>query len=201
MHNKMNIKNNNFIQNKNFEMKIKYKISKNNKILKIFGTEFVKNNKNNIKMMVLGMIYELRDELNNAFWGEDDTELEVKIIQLNTVTNMRNMFNGCSSLTSISESSKWNTDNTTDMSFMFYGCTSLEQLPDFSLWNTNNVTDMSYMFRNCSSLKFFSNISQLNMNCVTDISYMFYGCTSFTELPDISNWNISNVKNMSYIFC
>ena len=36
------------------------------------------------------------------------------------------------------------------MRFMFLGCSSLLSLPDISKWNTNNVNDMSYMFWGCS---------------------------------------------------
>jgi surface protein len=40
------------------------------------------------------------------------------------------------------------------MSCMFDGCSSLSSLPDISKWNTSNVTDMSYMFSGCNkSLK------------------------------------------------
>lgn len=35
---------------------------------------------------------------------------------------------------------------------MFYNCTSLNSLSDISKWNTNNVTDMSYMFKGCSKV-------------------------------------------------
>ena len=38
------------------------------------------------------------------------------------------------------------------MSFMFYGCKSLSSLSDISKWNTNNVTNMSNMFDGCLSL-------------------------------------------------
>ena len=37
---------------------------------------------------------------------------------------------------------------------MFYGCSSLSSLPDISKWNTNNVTDMSYMLSGCSNTIF-----------------------------------------------
>ena len=35
---------------------------------------------------------------------------------------------------------------------MFYGCSSLLSLPDISKWNTNNVTYMNYMFYGCALL-------------------------------------------------
>ena len=47
-----------------------------------------------------------------------------------------------------------NTSNVTNMRSMFNGCESLSSLPDISKWNTSNVTDMSCMFDGCNeSLK------------------------------------------------
>ena len=59
------------------------------------------------------------------------------------------LISGCSSLSSLPDISKWNTNNVTDMSYMFSNCTSLSSLPDISKWNNNNVTNMSYMFNGC----------------------------------------------------
>jgi surface protein len=128
------------IKKKHYEMTLRYSISeevKKLKKLKIFGTEFVKNNKNNIKMITLGMEYELRDEINDAFWIGVDNEIEIKIVQISPIISMKNMFNGCSSLLEIIDLSKWNIDNVEDMSFMFYGCTSLVRIPDISSWNSS----------------------------------------------------------------
>ena len=58
------------------------------------------------------------------------------------------MFDRCSSLISLPDISKWNTNNVIIMSCMFYDCSSLSSLPDISKWNTINVTNMSYMFNN-----------------------------------------------------
>ena len=41
------------------------------------------------------------------------------------------------------------TSNVTNMGDMFYGCSNLTTVPSL---NTSNVTDMSYMFRNCTNL-------------------------------------------------
>ena len=35
---------------------------------------------------------------------------------------------------------------------MFYGCSSLSSLPDISKWNTNNAKNMEHMLRGCTSL-------------------------------------------------
>ena len=36
------------------------------------------------------------------------------------------------------------------MSYLFYECSSLISLPDIPKWNTNNVNNMSDMFLGCS---------------------------------------------------
>ena len=64
------------------------------------------------------------------------------------------MFRNCSSLISLPDISKWNTNNVKNMFGMFNNCSSLLSLPDISKWNTNNVADMRFKrfrFNNCSS--------------------------------------------------
>ena len=58
----------------------------------------------------------------------------------------------CSSLSSLPDISKWNTNNVDNMSKMFIYCESLSSLPDISKWNTSNVNDIFGMFLNCESL-------------------------------------------------
>ena len=94
---------------------------------------------------------------------------------------MSNMFDGCSSLSSLPDISKWNTSNVKDMSYMFSGCSSLSSLPDISKWNVSNVNYMHYiyMFSGCSSLSSLPDISKLN---ISNVKYMFYGCFSLISL-------------------
>ena len=49
------------------------------------------------------------------------------------------MFNGCNSLVSLPDLSKWNTFNVKKMDSFFDGCNSLISLPDISKWNISNV--------------------------------------------------------------
>ena len=48
------------------------------------------------------------------------------------------------------------------MSEMFSYCSSLSSLPDISKWNTNNVKIMSYMFDNCILILYIPNIQKNN---------------------------------------
>ena len=114
------------------------------------------------------------------------------------VTNMRSMFDHCSSLTSLNLSN-FITDNVTNMSYMFSNCNcnSLTSL-DLSNFNTENVTDMSYMFYICSRLTTL-NLSNFNTENVTDMHAMFFYCTRLTSL-NLSNFNTENVTNMQSMF-
>ena len=79
------------------------------------------------------------------------TSLDLSNLNTSNVTSMRNMFSACSSLTSL-DLSNFNTSKVTDMGFMFNGCSSLTSL-DLSSFDTSKVTDMFHMFLSCSSLK------------------------------------------------
>jgi surface protein len=65
---------------------------------------------------------------------------------------MIGMFEGCSSLSSLPDISKWNTNNAIHISYMFFKCLSLSSLPNISKWNTNNVKNLSGMFDGCSNI-------------------------------------------------
>jgi surface protein len=112
------------------------------------------------------------------------------------VTNMRFMFDNCSSLTNL-DMSGFNTTNVTDMVLLFAGCSALTSL-DLSGLNTTNVTEMNWMFDGCSSLTSLD-VSGFNTANVTNMSGMFHECSSLTSL-DLSGFNTANVTNMSWMF-
>ena len=117
---------------------------------------------------------------------------------LNTakVTDMSNMFWGCSSLTSL-DVTHFNTANVTDMSNMFWGCSSLTSL-DVTHFNTANVTNMRSMFSSCSSLTSLD-VTNFNTAEVTNMGYMFSWCSSLTSLY-LTNFNTEKVTNMESMF-
>ena len=120
--------------NETDEIEIIYKSKEKGKI-KIFGYDFVKNNKDKCKIIYNNKEYELTEYFNNI-----DNELKIKLKGITKITNMSCMFYNCSSLSSLPDISKWNTSNVTNMSYMFCNCSSLSSLPDISKWNTSNVT-------------------------------------------------------------
>ena len=95
----------------------------------------------------------------------------LEVIDGNTsnVTNMENMFDECTSLTSVS---LLDTSNVTNMSDMFLYCYSLTNV---SLFDTSKVTNMNSMFNNCTSL---TTVPLFDTSKVTIIARMFYNCTN-----------------------
>ena len=182
------------------QMTIRYKIN-NEKgfIIKIFGDDFVKNNKNNCfilkeeEQIELSSEYEIRENHNEEI-------LELKLIETNTIYNMSHMFDECETLLELPDIYKWDTSFVIDMSYLFYGCTSLNYISDFSVWNLSKVQNLNSLFCNCSSLKSIPDISKWNLSSVKNMNGMFYGCKLLSSMPDISIWNVSNVKDMNYMF-
>ena len=124
------------------------------------------------------------------------TSLDVSNFNTQKVTDMSFMFSHCQALTSL-DVSKFNTQNVTGMSGMFDGCKALTSL-DVSNFNTKNVTDMGDMFSGCRAL-ISLDVSKFNTQNVTHMNSMFLGCQALTSL-DVSKFNTQNVTNMSYMF-
>ena len=100
---------------------INYKIGKNDTKIKIFGENFVKNNKNNCHIIYKNKKYELMEYLELEKLEKLEF-LEIKLIGINNII---------------------------DASYMFYECEYLISLPNINIWNTNNIINMSWMFRGC----------------------------------------------------
>ena len=126
------------------EIVIKYKIGKENRI-RVFGDTFVENNKSNFKMVIDNKDYEI-DSFYNVENKRESDILEIKLKQINNVTNLSFMFNECISLIELPDISKLDTSDINTMENMFSECSSLLSLPDISKWNTNNVKNMAGSF-------------------------------------------------------
>jgi len=170
----------------------------NSKKIRLLGEEFVKNNKKNCSLIINGENNELREEyeLTNI-----NTILRITLLKTNYITDMSYMFDNCVDLLSISDDSKWITNEVENMRNMFNNCESLESLTKIiSKWDTSKVKDMSYMFNGCKSLPFLPDISNWNTNEVKNMSFMFGDCLKLEKLKNIFKWNTSKVEDMSNMF-
>ncbi len=165
--------------------------------------------------------------LSTAFWFYNCANLTQindmkENLETRNVTNMKRMFYGCSSLTTLDLNS-FNTDKVTDMNCMFSGCSDLSNIYlnnfdttnvtdmggmfcdckgltnlDLSNFDTSNVSVIDSMFCNCRSLTILD-LSNLDISNVTDLQDMFYGCSSLTTL-NLNNLDTSNVTNAHRMF-
>ena len=110
------------------------------------------------------------------------------------LTSTANWFYDCSGLTTISGIANLKTANVTDMSNMFKGCSSLTSL-DVSKLNTANVTDMGGMFRECTGLTELD-LSNFDTSNVTSMTEMFYNCSSLTTIYCDGTWSCSSSSDM-----
>jgi len=79
----------------------------------------VKKNKKNCKLIIDNKEYEITEEYNIKQYKNN--KLKIKLEGINNITDMSFMFEGCSSLISLPDISKWNTNNIKDMKGMFEG--------------------------------------------------------------------------------
>ena len=134
----------------------------------------------------------------NWFFGMNNlTSLDLGNLNTSEVTNMYAMFDGCSSLETITFGEAFNTNCVTDMGYMFYGCSSLTEL-DLSNFDTSNVTYMALMFYGCTNLTKLD-LSNFDTSDVTNMGFMFIYCSSLTAL-DLCSFNTCNVTNMESMF-
>ena len=119
----------------------------------------------------------------------------------NLVTGHGGYFKNCSKMTTEELTKLLNgvsTSKITNFKEMFYGCSSLTTIPfiDTShiqqLSGTNN--NSSYMFYNCFSL---TSIPNLDMKNSTYTGYMFYNCSSLITMPIT---DFSHSSSTTYMF-
>ena len=136
----------------NDEISIIYKIEKYSQRIKIFGYDFINNNKNKCKIKIKGKIIELKEYYDIENDSDKDeiqqSILEIKFYGINKIIDMSYMFYRCNLLFSLPDISKWDVSNVINMRCMFSECKSLTSLSGIEKWNTKNVTNMCRMFHN-----------------------------------------------------
>ena len=111
--------------------------------------------------------------------------------------SLNGLFWRCENLTEIQGLENLDTSQVTNMSEMFLGCSGLKDL-DVSGFDTSQVTSMSEMFLGCSGLKELD-VSGFDTSQVTSMSYMFGGCKLLKQI-DMGNWDISKLESWDTMF-
>ena len=127
-------------------------------------------------------------DMNNMFYGCTNLQLVPKYNTSN-VTDMSQMFINCYNLISVK---KFDTSNVTNMSYMFNGCNSLTTIPSF---DTSSVTYMNSMFSSCKNL---TTVPLFDTSQVTNMHSMFSSCYNLTSVPLFDTSNVTNMYDMFY---
>ena len=182
------------------QITLKYEIQNNKeKSIKIFGNEFVENNKENCKIIIHEIEYPLTSEINKNILSINNNCFEIILSGINQITDLSYLFNGCENILSLPDISLINTKNINNISCMFDGCKLIKTIPDISKWDTSNITNMFGLFH-YRKLNTIPDISKWNVKKVTNMSEMFYAFSLDSEFPDISKWNTNNLNDISKMF-
>lgn len=129
--------------------------------------------------------------------GTPIARLDLSAWNTDSLTNIRYMFEYCTSLTSLNMDG-WNTSNVTNMSGLF---SHDQRLTDLSMdgWDAGNVRLMGYMFEYCTKLSTLD-LTGWNTANVTDMSGLFDNCTSLTSLKLGDKWDMGNVTDTTRMF-
>ena len=186
-------------------------------IYNIFGDKFVKNNKNNIDLIINGVKenlivkYKLKKGENNILLVIKNKIIhleymfykcsslrnidELKYLNTKDINNFSYIFSYCSSLTDLNGLENWDVSNANNFEFMFGGCVSLSNLNGLKKWNVLNANNFECMFYECKSLKDLNGLQHWDVSNAINFQKMFWGCSSLKDLNGLNNWNISNVNN------
>ena len=154
---------------------------------------FIKNG-NTYNVVLLSYVNDGSNLSTGVFYKNDDIEdisfgNNVKYIALNSSGNgydnysMNNMFNGCTSLETVS-----NIPNTiTNMDSTFTGCTSIVTAPTLS----SGVTNISNLFSGCTSLTTL-NLSNIDLDDVTSYTNALTGVstTATITVPNCTQYRL-----------
>ena len=139
--------------------------------------------RNKIKKVVFDASFANARPTNCYIWFKGCSNLTtiegIEYFNTENVTNMRYMFDLCSSLKSL-DLTNFNTENVTDMYYMFSDCTTLESL-DLTNFNTAKVTNMAGMFQRCSALKTIYASDKFVTDQVTESTCMFSDCSNLKD--------------------
>ena len=149
----------------NKEVIIKYKINRFEYKIKIFGSTFVKNNRDNCKIKVFDQIKNLSEYLYL-----DDYE---NLFSLENNDNYDNYDN----LNDFEEYESY--DN-------FYDYEKYEEEIEIKLIILKDMKDISKMFKNCTTLLSINNLEILNTSEVNNMNHIFQGCINLKSISNIS---------------
>ena len=167
-------------------------------------------------------------DCSEFFKGADNlTVFDFSGFNVSLISDMREMFSGCSNIVTITLGNEFGSDGLTDVSGMFEncgnlssldlvnlttgegvgtltsisrmfsGCSSLTEL-DFGVFDTSKVEDWTEVFSGCALAEII-NTDSLDTSSATNMTGLFSGCEKLSDI-DISGWNLDNVTTFNSTF-
>ena len=176
-------------------------------VLKLFGEQFVKNNKDKCTLILYDNEKDEEYEYNLCAYLKLDfinvinsgrKLFKIFLVQTDYFYDLSFMFFECYTLMSVDGLSGLYYDQVTNMKSMFHSCLLLQEINIANI-NTSEVKDMSFMFERCATLNYI-NLSGWNTKNVKSMRAMFESCTNLEEIDGIENWDLSNLKDISFMF-
>ena len=202
LNNSNNLVKNTELKNDNNDITLIY-FTEEEGVENIFGKNFVKNNKNNIDIIINGNKNNLVHKYKLKK-GENKITLIIK----EKLTNLSYMFNCCYSLKNIDGLKFLNTSDVTDFSYMFnmfkqkdnkyFGKKEKSKLIDINslkYWNVSNCINFDSMFRDCKLLSDIKALENWNVSNSKNFSNMFCSCGLLSDIKPLENWNVSKGEN------
>ena len=188
------------------EINIMYNLNEENiktKKIKIFGEDFVKNNKNKCKIIYKNLEYEITEELllknedNNNINNEEKEDNKEYEDNKEKDEKEKKKFIGEENLLTIKLR---DINNISNFNNMFNNCTQLIDFPDISKINPINIksnNNMPNMILNKEMLNLNKpDLSRLKTNNAINISDLFKFFFSSQSLTEKSKGNESKIENM-----
>ena len=159
---------------------------------------------------------EYSDDVKKGF---DISALNSWAKKVGNVTDMSNMFEGCTSLKSLAALSEWDVSKVTDMKGMFASVINnytehdklnggyvdlmvIDSLKPLSGWaeKVGKVANMTRMFEGCASLQNLKGLERWHTQNVGSMISMFEYCKGVDSLGPLSEWDVSKVRDMRAMF-
>ena len=210
-----------FMQAFNYELSsfINNRKSLNDKIIRVLGNEFIRNNRNKIKFIIKNKKSKLVEYIDISNIKED--EIKIKLVLKDNISNKSFMFKDCESLIKLSiktdrkinleKISELKEDKDIDIEFnnyylnnnqknidnIFYNCDFFDKDSSFS--KTIENTEVSSKLSSFTSI--YPEQIEIKKYKNLNLKYMFFNCLSLVSLPsEISEWNIDDTIDISGIF-
>ena len=194
--------------------KMKYKTEEDNENIRILGENFIRNNKNKVKLIIDNKRYKLKDIITIWNFGKDI--LKTKLISYNNSYNKSYMFKDCTSLLEFSIDDFEYLENQEKFdNEQFFESNEKENLND----ENNDFDEENSFYNNLVNTFIPSEITKINEertgiseilnynNKLMNLKFnsiilhgIFYGCTSLSSLPPKLQLNNENVIDLSDIF-